>query len=583
MPKILSHGALESSSPTAKSYSAGVSSAGASVPWKPDSENPLAQAILDIDWLVAQPMLPFLAQVIPAQVLYRSLVAHGFDDCVELMEWVRGAQLQKVLDFDLWNHSSELEVDDISVDKFMSWLKIWLQIGTEFAADRFCELEEETIMLIVSKLFEIIPEGVSQVTEDMRENWWVTHDKKFYLRMRIEDSDHFEMLKIFIDALYQKDARFAESIFAYSTMLVRQETLQDGQRWRQGRLSDQGFVLHDEALNVLAPKEKSAIKKLFLQSFKLEENRKEAFQKSLQNPNSLNSIGADFDPDLLENIANFLAVQEPEEGIRYMQMALGEESIKQIAGSSRVAPECFYEDDDFIVETAEKIIEKCQKLLVRNDFAVARQINKKELLIEQVLSEISEQNSQNALFLKQRVAHISNTLVAAFMNGFDGDSLVRSLALVKGSLNIGLLELIEHWKDYGIASEPKANKVDNGLYLIEHFGPEIVFQVGWNLLLSLGQETACALADSGIARQRHFDIQTWLNSIEHKLASEVFFVLEALLGRVPMYPELLSTDTVGSTKKSFHRVAKPFETLEEIHKVKLFIANITSNLNLESL
>ena len=47
------------------------------IPWKPSLDNPLAPALLDIDWLTAQPLLPFLAQVAPAHLLYRSIMSHG--------------------------------------------------------------------------------------------------------------------------------------------------------------------------------------------------------------------------------------------------------------------------------------------------------------------------------------------------------------------------------------------------------------------------------------------------------------------------------------------------------------------------
>ena len=36
----------------------------------------------------------------------------------------------------------------------------------------------------LSKIFEIIPEGVTHITEDIRENWWLTPDNRFFLRIR---------------------------------------------------------------------------------------------------------------------------------------------------------------------------------------------------------------------------------------------------------------------------------------------------------------------------------------------------------------------------------------------------------------
>ncbi|KAB8030850.1 DUF6178 family protein [Fluviispira multicolorata] len=581
-----------------------------SIAWKPDSENPLAPALLNIDWLTAQPMLPFLTHVAPAHLLYRSIMAHGMEDSIEVIEWIRGTQLQKVLDFDLWEKSYELQSEDISYEKFMSWLRLWLQISSEFAVERFLELEEETIVLIFSKIFEIIPDGVSQVTEEVRENWWVTEDKKFFLRLRDEDPETFEQIKPFVDSLYKHNARLAASVFAHSAMLVRQESLEDGLRWKNGRLADQGFVAKDEALKVLAPKSKNALKQIINEARKLEEKRIEALNK--MNKNSAPVVhDHKFDPEIHEGIAEFLSKLDCEEGVRYMQLALGDVTLKQITGSENISPEYFYEDKDFINESTDKIIEKCQKLLIRSEFVYSRSVNKMNLLIEKAFHEITNSDHVKGIYLKERVAHISNVLLSGVMSSISNDSLVRSLAIVKGVLNIGLELCLLTPSDYNINLDEEKNDLEKSVYCLNLVGPEFLFQVGWNVLLNISKETAQVLceidsSDSGlknslktvhrislsdssvlevslvklIENQKYSDVNVWLSSIESDLSSTIFFVIESLLSRIPMCPEILSFDKINDTLK-FTQSRKPFETLDDIEKVKLFLKNFYRNLSKE--
>ena len=581
------------------------------VAWKPANlESPLAPALLDIDWLTAQPLLPFIAQIAPAHLLYRSIMAHGMEDSIEVIEWVRGEQLQKILDFDLWENSFEFQEGDISASKFLSWLRIWMEIGPEFAAKRILELEEETIVLIISKLFEIIPDGVSQVTEDMRENWWQSADNKFFLRIRDDSSDSFELLKPFVDALYQYNARIAASVFAHSAMLVRQESLEFGLRWKSARLADQGFVSKEEALKILAPKKLEFIKQSIHEAKLLEKKRKETLEKmssySLSNENK-----ETIDPDLFENIVLFLSSLEPEEGVRYMQLALGSDELKEITGSQNIDPSYFYEDEDFIAESTEKIIQICNKVLLRSEFLNSKVIHSNSLLIEKAFYEFMKKDSENAIYLKDRVARLSNIFVSGIMNSIDNDALGRAISIVRGVLNIGLESCLVNPTDYGLEFDKNTTDIDKSITCIQVLGPEYLFQLGWNIILSLQKELAkeitdidlnhivykgklktirkISLSDSSVLEiyldklvenQRYPDIRFWLSSIESTISVELFLVLESFFGRVPMYSELLSVDKIIGAKK-VSPIFKPFETLQEIKSAKEFIHNFHHNIVME--
>ncbi|APJ02479.1 DUF6178 family protein [Silvanigrella aquatica] len=607
MPKNLSQNMPEVS-PTPKREEL---SSGNHIPWKPSTETALAPALLDIDWLTAQPLLPFLAQVAPAHLLYRSIMSHGMEDSIEVIEWVRGEQLQKIFDFDIWEHSFELQTNDISTNKFLSWLRIWMEIGADFAVHRMIELEEETIVLIFSKLFEIIPEGVSQVTEDMTENWWKTADNKFYLRMRDENEEAFELLKPFVDALYQNNVRIAASVFAHAAMLVRQESLDFGVRWKAARLADQGFVSREDALKILAPKKIESLVKSIKEAKELEEKRREAYEKYPSKQTAAISQSDTNNPDLFDNIVHFLSSLEPEEGVRYMQLALGSEKLKQITGSQNIDPSYFYEDEDFISESAENIIQLCNNLLMRTELVNTRKINKQNLLIEQAFCELAQTNLTEAVYLKDRVARLSNVFVSGIMNSIDNDSLARSLSVVRGILNIGLEICLLSPHEYGLNLEAKVDEVEQAVLCIQQLGPEYLFQLGWNILISLQLDLAKEIVkldlnhpnyknklksmrkinlsdassltislDKLVENQRYPDMSAWLSSVESELPTALFLVLESLFGRVPMCSELLFDEKISGAMK-VTTTFKPFETLNEIEKAKAFIHNFHYNLLVE--
>lgn len=164
-------------------------------------------------------------------------------------------------------------------------------------------------------------------------------------------------------------------------MLVRQEALDDGLRWKASRLADQGFVSRDEALKVLSPKKFEVLKKSIQEAKELEEKRIKASFKVKEDSVSLPDKNEDIEPELFDSVVHFLSVLEPEEGVRYMQLALGNEAVKQITGSQNISPEYFYEDEDFISEIAEKIILKCKKILSRVEFSNSHNFHKKIFLL----------------------------------------------------------------------------------------------------------------------------------------------------------------------------------------------------------
>lgn len=531
-----------------------------SLPWKSVSEGVLAPPEVEVNWLISQPLLPFLVQVMPPYVLYRSLLKHGFDDSLEVIEWIRGKPLQKILDFDIWQENAELGIEDVSTRRCLNWLALWLEIGSEFAAERFIELEEETIVLILSKIFEIVPEGIGFVSEDIRENWWKTVDNRFYLRIREESEDSIVLLKLFIDALYTRDAKLAGSFLAYSAMLVRQESLSDGLYWRSNRLAEYGFISREEALKTLSTKKLLDIGKALKEAQKVESARQEV---SYSNPS--------FEPPEFEGLVHFLATLSPEEGTQHLEAALGTDSLRQICGAQNVNISDFYEDEDFIHDSCDKVLKKANALLA-TVYGSGTRASSSRLLVEKTFVFLAEQNPESVYRLKESIATLANTLACAHMRGHDTESTERAFLVVRGALNIGLEWCLSLPQEYGLELSA-ANEIENAVYCIQRLGCDFIFQIGWSSVLSQIELLAKRLKEQfSLSSSKVAALRSWLQQSESSLSAEIFVTLEAFFADIPLYPSLL--DTESGSHFVIPREVRPFESLNDIERVTHFTVNL---------
>lgn len=579
----------------------------------------LAPTLINMEWLSLQPILPFLTHVLPAHLLYRSLMAHGFEDSLEVIEWIRGDQLQKILDFDIWEKSNEFDVEDICAHKVVSWFQAWLAIGPEFAAQRFLELEEETICLILSKIFHIIPEGVSTISEDVRENWWLTPDNKFFLRILENAEESFEILKPFVESLYSYNVRLAGSLFAYSCMLVRQETLEQGLRWRAGRLADEGFVPLEQAREVLRPKPLTDLKKTIEEAKLIQEKKKESanhISKSFLIDSKSSNRFHD-DSEVFDSIVKLLTSFEPKDGAKFISLALKNENLKSLVGSQNELTESLnqnqayfartleqlYDDEEVINEAAELLVAEAKNVILNLEFRNNSQ-EEPRLLIEKVMITLVDDDKQKLSHLKESISYLTNCVATVLESKWNDAAIGKSVLITRGAMNIGLELCLKMPEEYGLSLN-KSSEVFNAIQCLETLGANFLFHLGWNLLFKVELKLAEKLVDLDannlrfkgklktlrsieftdgtraevsldklVQALRFPEVSSWLCSCEEIFSTEFFFTLKALFHRVPQYSKILNEFSSSVTRET-----KPFETLTEVNSVFNFIENLNENLN----
>lgn len=559
------------SAPREQNFTKNEQANGLVLPWKLDAEAPQLLPLIDIEWLAAQPLLPYIVQTIPPQVLYRSLMSYGLDNSIEVIEWIRGPLLEKILDFDLWETQSADLSQDISVDKMLEWMKIWNEIDVGFAADRMLELDEETVVVINSGLFEIKPLGAGDFADDLiPDEFFVTPDRRFGLRLKTENPDAFEITNSYISNLYAKNPRIAGAILGYSAMLVRQESLEEAQRWREGRLADQGFVSRSEALDSLKFKGSEKVLSNLLASAELQKKAKEKRKFPVTfAPDSTDYLHRD--PDMVDSIVTILRSVEPEQAVLDMARALGDEQFELLAGDDSDYAPAVVENSDTLQEAAAAMIRLSQRLLAFSNTASLRDENRQKLVLEKALAAISKAKPEIGNELLTRLARVANTFAAGTTRKMDNDGLSRAVFMVRGALNIGLelllqknvkLELFEI--EINIALEIEDSAIQNAVESLLSAGPEALFQLGWNRLLEVSDKLNQKI--KALAPDFSQNLPNYSPAFQ--------LVCEALKARLPLFPLLLEQQNKSSATPELI----PFESFYQIELAELFILNFEASV-----
>ncbi|NBO37195.1 hypothetical protein EBU99_01285 [bacterium] len=581
--------------------------------WKTHGEsNSIALAPLDVNWLITQPKLPYLVQLVPPYLLYRSLQQHGLEDSLEVIDYIRGEALVRLLDYDLWvNSDGDAGVlspsEDLSADRFLQWIRLWNEISPDFAAERVLELDEEVITGCLSALCEIVPVGLNRQQEELTDDYWMTPDNKFGIKLKTSGTTDFEIFHQFVHSLYSKNIRLAQSLLAHSAMLIREETVEEARRWRLGRLEDQGFMPVDEAREMLTPKSHKQISELVQRAMTREmEKVTPTTTGEFSHPTHTTFV----DEDACDQIREHIRTLDGEDLRTEIESVLGGAEILRLVGNATPQTEILIQDEDVIDAFVQKVVGETNQLLLSLEFHKAREVNARkaadsDLLIDRVMHQLLSDFPQLALEWKTRLARTTNGVAAAFGATTESSDLERVLSAVRGCLNVALEKLVKNPESAGISAEflsENSEAAIRALNIAKILGPEVLFQVGWqtlqdlsmdalqNLVLFVGRDEllnkkialnyAVRLSDGEtihlsvfqlLSRGRYLEVRNWLRGFSGLLDPAIERVLLATVNRLPVFPMIL-LEADGATRGS--AAVKPFETIEELEKTRSFFANL---------
>lgn len=510
----------------------------------------------ELDWLLAQPDLPFVLQLMPAQRIVSLLDEVGLEDAAEIVEWVRGEQLIRVFDLELWSTGVNAEgVLQISTQRFVEWIKVWNEIAPEFAAERFLELEEESIVVLCRRLFDIVPLGLENGQQDDG-RFFRTDDGKFYLRVRDVDPDVEDVLMGFVRSLFGVDMAMAGRVFAYAAMLVEAESHEEAERWRRGRLSDAGFVTGAEAAALTTPS-RSGLQRWTSQALD---------QAAKAEAHVFVSCRADDSGQGSEWLDRILAVfrtlpeQERAEQVKGL---VSRQSLLSHFGAAEPSAQVVLADEDVVLEAADHALQLAlQKLSAFNrskTLASGRQ-NSGSFAVDAVMIGLCQRDADVFDHYQGRMARMGNAVASLMGRPTVYDAQWRSLEMVRHIINLGLeaccllaggaglCAALRSWL-LGQSAQAACGEDTHSL-VFQKYGPEALFQIGLDLQAVVtrlaSKELDDRMADPSstaptlveLARAGRFaDVRAAVLSREARLSGDESLLAYAFLGRFAMMPE----------------------------------------------
>jgi hypothetical protein len=114
---------------------------------------------------------PFLARLVPhlaPETLHQLIRYRGLDACGELVTSATPAQLNSLLDLDLWRHAQpggpggDVEFD---VDRFGEWLEVLVDTGDSVAARTVAALDKQLVIVGLSRYLRVFDPGTFEPTK----------------------------------------------------------------------------------------------------------------------------------------------------------------------------------------------------------------------------------------------------------------------------------------------------------------------------------------------------------------------------------------------------------------------------------
>jgi len=116
-----------------------------------------------LDRILEQPQLVEAIQSLDGRTLAALVDRVGLEDAGEIVSLATSEQLERVFDEDLWKCEEPGADERFDADRFALWVEVLVEQGSEFAARKFAELDEDLVTLGLCKhLFVIDIEQLAQ-------------------------------------------------------------------------------------------------------------------------------------------------------------------------------------------------------------------------------------------------------------------------------------------------------------------------------------------------------------------------------------------------------------------------------------
>lgn len=194
---------------------------------------------------------PRLVPMLPVEDLHGFIRRIGLEDCTELLSLTSGAQVQGILDTEIWTK------DALEIERLDPWLRALMAAGPEVLAQRLLAQDDELInwtvrryarAMVVEDPDDFDPPDIEHV---------LTPDGRLCIFFP-EDGERDLPVKIFLDVLMRQHPVFCVDLLIHSSAALDSVLQEQAYRWRSGRMADRGYVDYYEALAIYTPPQASA-------------------------------------------------------------------------------------------------------------------------------------------------------------------------------------------------------------------------------------------------------------------------------------------------------------------------------------
>ena len=136
-----------------------------------------------LNQILDQPDLPAIVQKLDSGVLSKLIHHVGLEDATQIVALVSADQLKGIFDEDLWHSKSPGQAEAFDAERFGLWLEVLLESGSEFAAKKVMELDEDLVTLGLCRLVLVVE--MSDMAMRFSDEWQSSADD---LMERVMDS-----------------------------------------------------------------------------------------------------------------------------------------------------------------------------------------------------------------------------------------------------------------------------------------------------------------------------------------------------------------------------------------------------------
>ena len=123
---------------------------------------------------------PSFLHVVPhlaPETLHQLIHYRGLDACGELVTAATPAQLQSLLDLDLWRHAQPGRDERFDVERFGEWLEVLVDTGDSAAARAVAAIDPHVVIVGLSRYVRVFDPGTFEPTESSDDETFDRHQK----------------------------------------------------------------------------------------------------------------------------------------------------------------------------------------------------------------------------------------------------------------------------------------------------------------------------------------------------------------------------------------------------------------------